>query len=207
MTAAIGNDAERAAMVAAILHLNEGARTAGKAFDQVRRGVPDRHDVVDHRLRRIGETKSIARLRPRCRTKLLGIAENAIGLGHSDECLRLGLRRAAGDDDLRLRALAPKGPDRLPRLTHRLRRDGAGIDHHCVGQAGAFRFAADHFRLGGIEPAAEGDDIDAHRITVLPRRRRARRRSVRRARIRPARSSARGRRFHATRSRDRRRAR
>ena len=29
-------------------------------------------------------------------------------------------------------------------------------------EAGALRFAADHFRLGGIEPATEGDDLDAH---------------------------------------------
>ena len=37
-------------------------------------------------------------------------------------------------------------------------------------QPGALRLAADHFRLGGIEPAAEGDDFDAHRLTPLPRR-------------------------------------
>ncbi len=105
---------------------------------------------------------------PRRGAELLGVAEDAIGLGHGDESLRLGLRRAAGDDDLRLRPLAAQRADRLPRLAHRLGGDGAGVDHHRVAQAGALRFAADHFRLGGIEPAAEGDDLDAHRLHAAP---------------------------------------
>ena len=99
---------------------------------------------------------------PRRGAELFGIAENAIGLRHGGKGLRLGLRRAAGDDDLRLRPVAAQRPDGLPRLAHRLRGDGAGIDHHRIGQSGAFRFAADDFRLRGIEPATEGDDVDAH---------------------------------------------
>ena len=58
--------------------------------------------------------------------------------------------------------------------------------------------AADHLRLVGVEPAAEGDDLDAHR--AAPLRRTARDRSGPRTRTRPARSSARGRRARAIRS-------
>src|ERR1700692_3176778 len=52
--------------------------------------------------------------------------------------------------------------DRLPRLADRFGGDGAGVDHHGVVKTGALGFAADHFRLGRVEPAAEGDDLDAH---------------------------------------------
>ena len=51
-------------MVAAVLHLDEGAGAAFETFDQVRGGLPDRHDVVDDRLWRIGEAERGVRLRP-----------------------------------------------------------------------------------------------------------------------------------------------
>ena len=133
-------------MVAAVLHLDEGAGAAGKTLDQMRGGLLDRHDVVDERLRRIGKAEVGAGLRPRRAAELFRVAEHAIGLGHGREGLRLGLRRAAGDDDLRRRPLAAQRPDRLPRLAHCFRGDGAGVDHHRVAQAGALRLAADHFR-------------------------------------------------------------
>ena len=45
--AAIGDDAEGAAMVAALLDLDEGARPALEARQQVRGGLAYRHDVGD----------------------------------------------------------------------------------------------------------------------------------------------------------------
>ena len=126
IAAAVWNDAEGAAVVAAVLHLDEGAGAAGETFDQMRRGFFDRHDVVDDRLRRIADIERRARVVPRRGVEFLGIAENAIG--HGDKSLRLGLRSAAGDDDLCLRPLATERPDGLPRLTNRFRRNGAGID-------------------------------------------------------------------------------
>src|SRR5262249_37539426 len=51
---------------------------------------------------------------------------------------------------------------RLARLPHRFGGDRAGVDHHGVGEAGSGRLAADHLGLVGVEPAAEGDDVDAH---------------------------------------------
>ena len=45
--AAVGDDAEGAAMVAALLDLEEGARAAVEAVDQVRGRLPHQHDVAD----------------------------------------------------------------------------------------------------------------------------------------------------------------
>ena len=86
-------------MVAAVLHLDEGAGAAGESVDQMGCGFLDRHDVVDDCLWRVCEPESGARLRPGRGAELFGVAEHLIGLGHGDESFRLGLRGAAGDDD------------------------------------------------------------------------------------------------------------
>ena len=104
----------------------------------------------------------LPRRAPGLRRELVRVADHAIDLGHGGKCFGLGLRRATGDDDARLRPLPPHLADRLPRLAHRLGGDRAGVDHNGVRQPGRGRRAADHFRFGGVEPAAEGQDIDAH---------------------------------------------
>src|SRR5690606_28243605 len=72
----------------------------------------------------------------------------------------------AGDDDARLRVVAPRLADRLLGLPHRLAGDGAGVDDdRSAFQCAKPRrvgFAAHDFRLIGIEPAAGGDDL--HRL-------------------------------------------
>src|SRR5579862_4837320 len=130
--------------------------------------LPDRHDVVDDGFRRIVEVQRGTRLQPRRAIELLGIAQNLIGLGHGGKCLRLGLRRAAGDDDPGLRALTPQRTDCLPRLAHRLRSNGASIDHNRIAITGALRLVANHLGFGGIQPAPKGDDIDAHHAAPAP---------------------------------------
>ena len=45
--AAVGDDAEGAAMVAAVLHLDERPRPLGEAGDEMRRRLAHRHDVGD----------------------------------------------------------------------------------------------------------------------------------------------------------------
>ena len=137
-----------------------------KAVDQMRGGFRHRHDVVDDRLRRIAEAESGARLRPGRGAELFGIAE------HADR-LRAMAAKVCGSvcaaqpvtTICARRPLAAQRADRLPRLAHRFGGDGAGVDHDGVAQAGALGFAADHFRFGGVEPAAEGDDFDAHDVT------------------------------------------
>ena len=103
---------------------------------------------------------------PGARIEFLLVAEHAIDLGHRREQLRLDLRRAAGDDDARVRPFALEAADALPRLAHGFRRHRAGVHHHRVVEAGRAA-RADHFRLGDVEPAAEGDDVDAHATPAL----------------------------------------
>src|SRR3546814_7761010 len=45
VSASVGDDAEGAAMVAAILHLDKGARALREAGDEMRGGRLDRHDI------------------------------------------------------------------------------------------------------------------------------------------------------------------
>src|SRR3546814_11712306 len=101
--------AEGAAVVAALLHLDEGARAFGEAGDELRRGLLHRHDVVHGDARRL-------RIKKTLRAQLLLVAEHAVDLGHGGEALRVDLGRAAGDDDLRVGVLAPRLADRLARL-------------------------------------------------------------------------------------------
>jgi hypothetical protein len=145
-------------MVAAVLHLNEGARPAFHAVDPVRHDRRRRHDVAD------GDFSRVRQQGPACGAKLLLITQHAIDLRHGGEALRVGLRRAAGDHDPRVGPLAPVPPDGLTRLPHRLGRDRAGVHHDRI--VGSVRRAPDHLRLGGVEPAAECDDLGAHRVAL-----------------------------------------
>src|SRR5579872_1227219 len=156
------NDTKRAAVIAAVLHLHKSARPAGESIDEMRRCFFYRHNVVDDRFGRTLDRKSGPRLHPTGSGELLPVAKDAIGFGHGRECLRLRLRRTAGHDDFGLRTAAAQRPDGLPRLADGFRSHRAGIDHNGVVEPGARRLAANDFRFGGIEPAAERDNLDAH---------------------------------------------
>src|SRR4029077_19461059 len=125
IAAAIRDDAEGAAVIAAVLHLHEGARAAFEAVDEMRRRLLDRHDVVDRDLRLGREAgrsphQRLALRAPGLGADLLLVAEHERDLGHARECSRLGLRRAARDHDARIGTLALEPADRLARLPHRL---------------------------------------------------------------------------------------
>src|SRR5262249_60720340 len=77
------------------------------------------------------------------------------------------LRRTARNHDGRIGMLALELADRLARLPHRLRRHRAGIDDDGIGEPGRLRLATDHLALIGVEPAAEGDDVDAHWAALM----------------------------------------
>ena len=103
------------------------------ALDQVTGGLRHRHDVVDLHLvveRHAERHRPIA-----LGLELVGIADDEIDLGHVGEGARLGLRRAAGDDDLPRRVVALGLADRLLGLPHRLGGHGAGVDDQRIGQA------------------------------------------------------------------------
>ena len=94
----IGNDAEGAAMIAAGLHAEKGARVILDAFDERQSFVAPRHDVGDHVAVRLAT--------PACRRGLVGIAEHLRDFRHGGKALRIDLSGAAGDDDLAVWMLA-----------------------------------------------------------------------------------------------------
>src|SRR5262249_34588636 len=165
--AAERNDAEGAAVIAAVLHLHECPRPPVDAVDEVERRLRHAHDVVDDDLVLGSEVEPLrqrnARRRPGLAVELLSIAEHAVDFLHGGEGRRLGLGRTAGDDDAGIGPLTPEAADGLARLAHSFGGHRTGIDHDRIVEPGRGRLAADHFRLVGIEPAAEGDDVDVHR--------------------------------------------
>ena len=209
-SAAIRDDAERAAVIAPVLHLHECARAPVEPLDQVPRGLRHRHDVVDLHL--VVE-RHAERHRPvRLGLELVGVADHEIDLGHVGERARIGLRRAAGDDDLPRRVLALRPADRLLRLPHRFGRHRAGVDDQRTGNARFERRRLHHLGFVGVEPAPEGQRLHRTRSKRLRRssddalacpRAGLRDRACRRTRTPPVRSAAHGRRC-ATRRRDRR---
>ena len=159
-------------MVASVLHLDEGARMLVEAFDHEMRGLARRHDVADDGLvaRRDAERARHGRIGPCLGAHLLDIADHAIDLVHGAEALRLDLSGAARDDNGCVWLFAPDAADRLARLARRLGGDGASVDDNEIAASCAFRRTLDSFKLGDIEPAAEGDDLDAHRRAIDARR-------------------------------------
>jgi hypothetical protein len=158
VAAAIGDNAEGAAVVAAVLDLHEGAGAAAQAVDAVKRRLPNREDVVDgDRLAAVD-----AQPAPGLGLHLGGVADHLRDAGQAGEALGLDLRGAAGHDDASLRVLARELADRLPGLTRRLRGDGAGVDDDEVRVPGGLGLGAHGFRLVAVEPAAERDDLDRH---------------------------------------------
>ena len=92
----------------------------------MRGGLAHRHDVVDHDPLAALDAEPCEGLG----FELLLIADDVIDLVHGGEPAGIDLRRAAGDDDLGVGALAPRAADRLARLAHRLRGHRAGVDDH-----------------------------------------------------------------------------
>src|SRR6185437_13626239 len=148
-TARVGDDAKRAAMVAALLDLEIGA---GAGF------------------RLQAPTPSLPRLRGR--EDWSGGSGGAVALHlklslvvqhHIRErrvFLRRQGRRASGDNDLPPGKLPPRPADCLASLALSFGGDGAGIDDHRVGEPGLPGRTPDRLALEGIEAAAEGDDLD-----------------------------------------------
>ncbi len=143
-------------MVAAVLNLHIGSRPAAEALDEMSGGFRDRHDVVDDDTlgaadAEAGEGGSL---------HLVVVADHMVDFRHVREAGRIDLRRAARDHDLCVRPRPPRLPDRLPRLPHGFRRHRAGVHDHRVGEARGARMLAHDLRFIGVQPAAEGDDVD-----------------------------------------------
>ena len=146
-----GDDAEGAAMVAALLHLDEGAGAAFQTADQVTGGFLQGHDIGnDHRFGIVGIGGGV---------ELFQIADHPVDLGHGGEFIRLQLGGAAGDDDPGLRVVAPRLADGLAGLAFGFRRHCTGIDDHRVFEPGLGGALAHDLRFKGVEAATEGDDL------------------------------------------------
>ncbi len=163
--AAIRNDAEGAAVIAAVLHLHEGPRVPFKAVDQMERGIVHRREIVDDDFFLGGdaEIEGAFQIDPGRGRVFRKISEYAINLGHRGERSGLGLGGAAGNDDLGVRVLPLQAADGLARLADGLGGHGARIDDDRIRESCRFRIAAHQLRLRGVQPATEGDDFD-HRV-------------------------------------------
>ena len=132
-------------MVAAVLHLHEGARAALDAVDQMQRRSRVTAMMSLTRTFSSASRPNDARASTsRCSGQNFALSFSSLPRtsatsGMSAKRLRLGLRRAAGDHDLRAGALALEPADRLARLPHRLGGHRAGVDHDRVVEAGAPR--------------------------------------------------------------------
>src|SRR5215210_2128004 len=169
MTAAIWNDAEGAAVIAAVLHLDEYPRQAVLvALQEMGGHLRDAHDVGDGDLftgldpELCSAFERGASRAPGFRAHLVIVAEHAIDFRHAREHVWLRLRRTTGDHDPQLRPRPLEPPDRLPRLRHRFIGDRATVDDDGFAEPGVLGVAGDHLGFEGVEPATKGDDFHAH---------------------------------------------
>ena len=151
------NDAERAAVVAAVLDLDIRPRAAHQPVDEVPGGLRHAHDVVDAHPFEFVRAEPLLKRPVRRRVQLFRIADDVVDLRHPGEGLGLDLRRAPRHDDARAGIVAPHPADCLPRLAHGLRRHRAGIDHDRVLETGRVEVLTHDLRFIGVEPAPERD--------------------------------------------------
>ena len=114
-------------MIAAILHLHEGAGAALDRVDHMAGGLPHGENVVDARLLEIVDAE-IRQGAIVVRPQLFLIAKHEVDLAHFGEARRVGLGGAAGDDDPGIGVVAARLADRLARLPHCFAGDGAGVE-------------------------------------------------------------------------------
>ena len=122
VAAAVGDDAEGAAVVAAVLDLDIGAGAVLQPVDQVAGGLAHAHDVVDPHARPAARRRrrpaAVFSALPSTRSTS-GMAAKAAGSIWAAQPVTMS--RASGP-------LAARLADRLARLAHRLAGDGAGVE-------------------------------------------------------------------------------
>ena len=163
--AAEGNDAEGAAMVAAVLDLHIGARSGCRS----RRSDGPRSRCTD--MMSLTTTRSVSATAEALRRSgfgLLLIADDVVDL-------RPWRRKRPGSICAAqpvTTILASGRSRRALRIACRawrtaLRRHRAGVDDHRAVEPGGVRMLAHDLRFVGVEPAAEGDDLDIRHWRLL----------------------------------------
>ena len=149
-----GDDAEGAAVVAAVLDLDIGA-VAAKAVDKVPGGFGDTHDVVDHH--RFGVARGDAG--PAFGGHLFAVAEDKADLLHGRETVGFGLGGAARYDHFRTGGFPRQASDFLLAFAHGFGGDRAGVDDDRVGKARRIGQFAHRLAFVGVQAAAKGGDF------------------------------------------------
>ena len=122
------DDAERAAIVAAILNLQIRPRAvARRVFHRRRQKIALLENIADVDVAVVGGRRHDLR-----DLRLVRVAHHPLHPGHRRQFLRSALRVAARHQDPRLRILAMHPPDGLPHVVIRRRSDRTGIQHHQV---------------------------------------------------------------------------
>ena len=159
VAAAIGNDAEGAAVVASLLYLKKAACVPGKGVQHMGRGFAYLHHVADNH-RRVALGKRL----PGRRGQLVVIADHMVDLGHGIPIVGGDLRGASGNDDPGIGILAARAANSLAGLALGLGRHSAGIEDDRVVQAGAGGLITNNLGFPDIQPAAEC--LDTRRVTA-----------------------------------------
>ena len=162
--AGIGDDAVGAARIAAVLHLQKGARVLGEALKRHAFPGPLLRYVGHHRLRLVPDSFQEADY-----VLFLAVAQDQVHAGEFQELFTRHLRVAAGDHDAGLRVHARRAPDQSAGLGVGLCRDGAAVYDVDVGGFGEGDHAVPLLlqglghgcRLELVDLATEGGDGDS----------------------------------------------
>ena len=151
-SAHVGNDAERAAIVAAVLNLEiRASAVAQGVFNGRGKKIALLENIADADFAVI-----VRAVRDQIGNRILvRIADDQSHAGQSGDFLRRALRVAAGDDDARLGLRAMDAADGLAKLVVGGRGDGAGVQDDEVG-VGKIVGGAETARS---EPGFEGGPI------------------------------------------------
>ncbi len=153
------DDAEGAAVVAPVLHLDEGAGAGAEPLEEVAGRFAHFHDVGDGDRRGAveplpeGRGSASRRCRRRCRPRPCA----AKAAGSICAAQPVAMIRAC-------RVVPPCLADRLARLAHGLLRDGAGVHDHRVVVAGGGGERTHALSLERVEAAAEGQDFGGGQV-------------------------------------------
>ncbi|MCY1171291.1 hypothetical protein D9M73_113960 [compost metagenome] len=147
VAAPLRDDAEGAAMVAAILNFDKGAGVRAESGGEVGGGFAHHRDIADQHA--IGRGPGVAR-------KFFGIAEYTVNLGHRSKGCGVDLRRAPSDDDLGTGPVGAGAADGLARFGDGGVGDRATVDDDHIPPRSK---RADRFALGDVQAAAKADDL------------------------------------------------